>query len=512
MLDDVRSIWAKPVQEWEGITESLTHFSASCKLANLFESDVDSLASFLQKYRKHQDRFTIKVFHDLDDSIEFSNTTPEVILEERFGDLRDEIEKLEGEEVLSFSLSIFKSTAEPKPGLLVDQVYSIDSLSAYLKGKSLEQVHGEIVTRYGRKDARGVALLGDFESLSHSEFFYFVPKSQFSVNSFNPKFNKTDADESKRIRGTLGHFSNASEWPFLPGHFKLLVSEPKELKAIASVFNGLLNAYLISFFANLTSINSKSIEYQLKGLKDISGSYDFAALVNTDARYLWSLYKWVYEGSSVDKLGVTRNIIPLHVDDLLSVNEPVLASAYSSFILSQKDDVKSYIDATSKLADQMQVTAQKAGEAAEKVANSIKTGVFGVATFAISTILFRIFSKSSESYSYSDLFAFIGSDVFVLVIGLALFVFTSLFGFALVESFQDQKRFGDMYEQSKKAYENVLTVEDMKNILNNDKYFKQNNRFISKRRNLYILVWLFVLLAVSITLMLASFYAQSLAG
>ena len=281
---------------------------------------------------------------------------------------------------------------------------------------------------------------------------------------------------------------------------------------IKGFFNGLLNAYLISFFANLTSINSKTIEYQLKGLKDISGSYDFAALVNIDARYLWSLYKWVYEGSSVDKLGVTRNIIPLHVDDLLSVNEPVLASAYSSFILSQKDDVKSYIDATSKLADQMQVTAQKEGEAAEKVANSIKTGVFGVATFAISTILFRIFSKSSESYSYSDLFAFIGSDVFVLVIGLALFVFTSLFGFALVESFQDQKRFGDMYEQSKKAYENVLTVEDMKNILNNDKYFKQNNRFISKRRNLYILVWFFVLLAISITLMLASFYAQSLAG
>ncbi|OIN27404.1 hypothetical protein [Vibrio barjaei] len=512
MLDDVRSIWATQVQEWETMKESFTHFSAFCKLANLVEGDVDSLANFLQKYREHQNRFTLKVFYDFDESIEFSNTTSEDILQQRFTDLRNEIEGLDGEEELSVSLSIYKSTAEPKPGVLVDQVYSVESLSSYLEGKSLVQVHSEIVARYGETDTRGVAFLGDFEYLSHTEFFYFVPKNQFSVDSFDPKFNKTSSDEAKRIRGTLAHFSNASEWPFSPGHFKFLGNKPRGFKVLSDIYNGLLNAYLISFLANLTSINNESIEYQLKGLKDISACLDFDALVNSDSSYLWVLFKWVYAGNSVDKLGVTRNVIPLHVEDLLSVDESVLASAYSSFILSQKDDVKSYIDATSKLADQIQATTQKAGDVAEKVANSIKTGVFGLATFAISTILFRIFSKGGDIHSYSDLFAFIGSPLFVSMIVFALIIFSALFGLALFESFQDQARFKEMYDQSKKTYENVLTTEDMKNILSDDEYFKKNDVFISGRRTFYIWIWISVLFVISTTLIIASCYAMNISG
>ncbi|MGR4991338.1 hypothetical protein ACPV3U_17340 [Vibrio rotiferianus] len=512
MLNDVRDIWATPVQEWESITESFTHFSASCKLVNLVESDVDSLGNFLQSYQGHQDRFTLKVFYDEGESVEFSNRQTEEILEERFAELRDEIESLEGEEKLSFSLEIIKSTAEPKSGLLVDQVYSIEALSRHIEGKSLAQVHNELLTRYDWKDVNGIAFVGNFESLSYTEYFYFIPRDQFSVERFEPKFNKVDADEAKRVRGTLGHFANASEWPFLPNHFKFLGGKPKDFEAISNVFNGFLNAYLISFFANLTTITSTSIEYQVKGLKDVSGVYDFDALIHIDAKYLWVLYKWVYESNSVDKLGVTRNIIPLHVEDLLSVNEPALASAYSSFILSQKDDVKSYIDATSKLAEQVQVMAQKAGDVAEKVANSIKTGVFGVATFAVSTVLFRIFSKGGDIKTFSDLFAFIGSDLFVAVMSFALAVFSGLFGLAWFESLQDQKRFREMYDQSKKTHENVLTPHDMKHILDDDAYFKKCNGFISDRRRFYTWVWFSVLSACSSVLILASCHANSLIG
>lgn len=511
MLDAVRSIWSNPISQWENVSESLIYFSASSKLDCLVVSDVDSLASFLESYRGYQDKFTLKVFYDFDDSIEFSNTTVPETIKTRLEELREEIENLEGDEALSVALDISKRISEPKTGVRVENVYSFEAFSAYLNSLTLTQAHKAISERYGRGNVKGVVFLGDFNTTLHSDFFHFIPKSEFEIDKFSPQFSQFRADEIHRLRGSLGHFANASEWFLLPDHFKFPSQSADTFELILPLFNALHNAYLISFLSNFSIITDKGMEYRLKGLKDISGLYDFGALKSIDANSLWELYQWVYEGNTVDKLGVARSIIPLHVDDLLSVDSSTLASAYSSFILSQKDDVKSYIEATKKLVEQVQVTAQKASEVAEKIANSIKSGVLGVTTFAISTILFRIFTKGSELKSYSELFAFIGSPLFVSMIVFALAVFTGLFGLSWFESKQEQQRFKEMYEQSKKIYQSALTQNDINNILEDDAYFLKNDHFITQRRRMYTRTWGLVLLVSTIVLILARCYASSLA-
>ncbi|HCM1298191.1 TPA: hypothetical protein N2896_001504 [Vibrio parahaemolyticus] len=510
MLDSVRSIWLKPIDKWEDIKESLTYFSASSKLEGLDERDVDSLSLFLDSHRTYQDKFTLKVFYDVDESIEFSNGASIESTLEKLESLRDEISNLECDEYLSVSIFISKQLLEPLDSLLVDNIYSLDTLSAYLNTLTLTQLHNVISERYGRRGVKGVALVGDFSTSFNTDYFHFIPRGEFQVEKLQPQFSDSRAEEIHKLRGALGHFANASTWFLLPDHFKLTGALDAEFSAIYHLFNALHNTYLISFISNFSIIDDRGIEYRLKGLKDISGSYDFEALKHIDASELWELYQWVYEGNTVDKLGITRNIIPLHVDDLLSVNSAVSVSAYSSFILSQKDDVKSYIETTKKVAEQIQVTSQKASEVAEKIANSIKTGVLGVTTFAISTILFRIFTKGSELKSYSDLFAFIGSPLFVSMIVFALAVFTGLFGFAWYESKQDQARFKDMYCQFKKTYELVLTRDDMENLLEKDAYFDKSYLFITQRRNMYTRTWGAVLLASLTILMLASCYADKL--
>ncbi|HIF9454622.1 TPA: hypothetical protein ACX6SO_003341 [Photobacterium damselae] len=512
MLDDLRCIWSSCDSEWNILTESFKRLNASIRLHELTKDDVDSLCSFIDKIKEYQDIVTIKVFHEKDESIEFSNNSEREIIVERNENLKELIENFDGEEELSVVVDVFKQLQRHDEYTLVSRVYSLKNLSLYIKSLSLKSFHDEISSLFYSSELKAVVFYGDFSEHISTSYFHFIPHDEFNLKSFKPTFSITRAEEIKKLRNNLGHFSNASEWQFLPDHFKFSTNPPSDLDVILSRFNGLHNAYLISCFANLATISGEAIEYRMKGLKDISGSYDFDALVNINANFLWALYKWVYEGSSVDKMGVTRNLIPLHVEDLLSVDEPVLASAYSSFILSQKDDVKNYIDATSKLADQVQVMTQKAGEVAEKVANSIKAGVFGITTFAISTILFRIFSKGGDIHSYSELFAFIGSPLFISMICVAMTIFSALFGLALYESFQDQNRFKEMYEQSKMIYENVLTKEDMKNILNDDDYFQKNYDFISKRRIFYICVWIGATFVISTILMLANCHALSLAG
>lgn len=512
MLNKLRCVWSSCDSEWNFHKESFNNLNASLVLSGLTAADVDSLCLFIYEIQNYQDKVTVKVFHDVSESIEFSNNSGQEIIVERNEELKGLIEDFDGEEKLSVVVDVYKKIKHLGEHTIISNVYSLETLSSHIKSLSLESFHNSIASNFYMDSIEAVVFIGEFCSRISTDYFHFIPHEEFDPNNFLPTFNIIQAEKIKKTRASLGHFANASEWQFLPEHFKFTNKPPDDLGVISSQFNGLHNVYLISCLSNVSIINDKTIEYRINGLKDISGSYDFETLVNMNADFLWSLYKWVYEGSSVDKMGVTRNIIPLHVEELLSVNEPVLSSAYSSFILLQQDDVKNYIDATSKLAEQIQVTFQKAGEVAEKVANSIKTGLFGMATFAVSTILFRIFSKGNDIQSYSDLFVFIGSPLFISMIGFAMFIFSALFGLALFESCQDQGRFKDMYEQSKNTYGNVLTKDDMKNILNDDVYFHTSYRFISKRRSFYIWVWIGTCSILSTILILAKCHALSLAS
>ncbi|WP_375751558.1 hypothetical protein [Vibrio sp. HN007] len=510
MLDDVRSIWTTPIVEWEAAKESLDYFYASSKLESLLESDVDSLSDFLRKRQDWQDSYTVKVSYEFEESVEFSNRTSQDVLDERLEELRDCIENLDDDEQhLTVEVEVFKKLKEVGDNVLVENVYSIDAWSNYLNNLSIEELHRNIHKRYHRVGIEGVIFLGDFTIACKTDYFHFIPKTEFSNEMFRVALSKKRVDDLLKLRSNLGNFANASEWQFLPDHFKFSEAVPPELKLVKTIFNSLHNVYLISFLANFTIVNNGKVEYTLKGFKDIVGVYELDALRSLDASSLWTLYQWIYQANSVDKIGITRNVIPLHVEDLLKVDDAVIASAYSGFNLSQKDDVKSYIDSTNKLADQVQATSQKANDIAEKIAHSIKAGVWGIGTFAISTVLFRIFARGSEIHTYSDLLMFIGSPLFVGIMVFAILVFSALFGLALFESCEDQRRFKEMYDSSKKVYQNVLTEDDINNILSDDEHFNLNNTYINNKRKFYINVWLVTTILSAIVLVSATCYASS---
>jgi hypothetical protein len=509
MLDELGSIWEKPITDWESVNETLSYFSASARLESYDEGDKEALQQLLKRLEVYQDSIVIKLFLDEDDSYEFSNRMTLDLFEERMQDFIKELELLDGEEELSVKLEINKKLESYSTNVLIDNIYSIGAWSHYLESLSIEELHHQFYKRYHKVGISSVVFLGDYSGAYNTDYFHFVPRSELSNYVFGAACSSKRVNELLSLRSNLGHFANAAEWLFIPEHFKFNGTVPDSLRLVKDIFNALHNVYLISFLANFTIVNNGKVEYTLKGLKDIVGEYDLISLKGKNTSSLWRLYQWIYHGSSVDKIGISRNIIPLHVDDLLSVSDEVLASAYSSFNLSQKDDVKSYIESINKLAEQVQTTSQKANEIAEKTANSIKAGIWGITTFAISTILFRIFAKGNEIETFPDFFAFIGSPLFVAIMFFALLIFSALFGLAWYESHRDQKRFKEMYESSKKVYQNVLTEDDIRNILSDDEHFLMNNAYISEKRKLYTLVWGGAVLVVVTILLVASCYANS---
>lgn len=512
MLNELRSIWKRTCLEWEYLTETLSYFSASAKYS-YHEDDKEALKEFLQRLVSHQDTVVIKLLLDKSDSYEFSNKMSTHAFEERMQEFTAAVEQLEEKQLEEFkiNLEINKKLKKYTSNVLIDNIYSISIWSNYLQALPIESLNEQLHRRYHRVGLEGIILLGDYSVNCSTDYFHFIQSTELSNDNFKAKFDSAIANERLQIRSNLGHFANAAEWRFLPENFKFNNQSPTDLKTVENVFNILHNIYLISFLANFTIINDGTVKYTLKGLKDLTGEYDSVYLRDTDASSLFKLYQWVYCGNSIDKIGIARNIIPLHVENLLSVTNSVLVSTYSSFNLSQKKDVKSYIDSINKLAEQVQVTSQKSSEIAEKIANSIKSGIWGISTFAISTILFRIFTKGSDIKTYTDLFTFIGSPLFVGIMSFALLIFSILFSLTWLESNQEQKRFRQMYDSSKKIYKNVLTEDDINNILSNDENFTLNDKYISVKRTFYTQLWFFTIFIAIVFLVVATFnYNKSL--
>ncbi|MCD9509518.1 hypothetical protein [Photobacterium phosphoreum] len=491
MLTELSNIWGNRLKKWENLKETFSYFSASTELESCIPHDTHLLKILLTSLNTHQDNIVIKLFVcNNTESYEFSNRMSPNNFDKKAQEVIDEIDCLDEGDIneVSLHLEINKKISKNKTNTLIDHIYSINTWSEYLQKLSLENLHYELSKRYHQTNIEKVIILGDFSTAINTDYFHFIPKNE-SLDKIKSRFSNYRAIELIKLRSSLGHFANASEWPFLPDHFKFNNYNSNEFEIIFDVFNALHNAYLISFIANFTVIKGGKVEYTLKGLKNITEEYDLISLKKINASPLWRLYEWIYQSNTVDKIGISRNIIPLHANTLLSVNDAVLTSSYSSFNLSQKDDVKSYIEATNKLSDQVISTSQKASDIAAKVANSMKTGIWGVGAFTISTILFRIFAKGIEITTFQGVFDLISSPIFILVILLTLIIFSISFFLTIYESYSDQKRFKEIYEDTKKVYQNVLTKDDIDNILSNDECFLKDYNFISIRRTLYIKIW-----------------------
>ncbi|WP_132941102.1 hypothetical protein [Vibrio crassostreae] len=498
MLNKLKNLWSEPIEKWESTSDTFDYFTAKAKLSSVAPADLANLVHFLNGYAENAHVIEVNFLsHDSASPFILSSDMSLAQLNEVVNNITTKLEYAEDEDIPSITVKIDKisSVIFDAHNYIHHHVYHLPSFVQYLNELTLVQLNEKLVKFCFIPDVFGCKFYIHEEGIKKlsTNYFHFIECNE--KDDLEDQFSIKNHKENFKVRAGLTYFANASQWPWVPEHFTVKSDIGEDYKDLMSILNGLRCVSLMSFIANSVQITESSvIKYTLSGMKDISEELEFDALKLSDIEGLWSLYNWIYQGGkSSDKLGITRNLIPLHTDSLLSVTEEIEVSSMSSFALSQKDDVKSYLEATNKLAEQVQVTSQKASEVAEKVSNSIKTGVLGITTFAISTVLLRIFTKGDGLNSFSELFIFIASPLFITMIVSSLAIFSILFGLALYESVQDQNRFKDIYLESKRIYTKALTEGDISNILEDDSFFNKNDDYITKRRELYVNTWCWML-------------------
>lgn len=455
--------------EVDRVSENNIDFQCSFKESTPFKPNKDEL---LRCFTTIPSRDSVEIlcqFEHQEDSILDSVEDIDSFL----SDLETKITFKDDNDSFSISITIHKGRVEQ-----VASIYSLESIVSFWE-------EGGIVDSFKKiqelSSNTSVIRVYDLNTEFRTGCFLFTP-----FISENKLLTKIDREELHTKRDIVGHFSGSSQFDFIPEDFSFLesVNEPKSLielfirlKFVSSLI------YLCDFtkFSNNNKIHLRLNGYRLFA-KDLKDTDEFTGLASNE---YFRIYDWVFsEGNLVDKIGLARNIISLHLEDndLLKIEKNTLQSISSGYQIYLKDNVKQYIEIKNKLSEFIQNSSDKASEMVRNVGSYYKGSIWTMYSFFITVFLVEIISKTGTD-------KFITHQLFVLFLVFCV-VTLIVMSFALKELDTEKKRLSQSYNSLIKRYEDLLLAEDLLKVLGDHEQHNEDMVFIASKRKSYRNLWL----------------------
>jgi hypothetical protein len=330
-----------------------------------------------------------------------------------------------------------------------------------------------------------------------SGLFVIRPLAHEGTFATNPELANKDRLISARDKGCL--FYESKSYPFIPQDFD--ISPAFEHASIAELFNTLKLVFSIIFLADISSLDDKALTATIKGYRHVTGTIQLDRSNDEKiAAAYYEIYQWAYaDGSVTDKLGIARNLLSIHVDGnalrkLQDGSMPAIISNYSIYL---KDSVKQYIEIKNKLSDQIQKQSEKASEMVKSIGSYLRASIFSVYSFVITTIIIRSMSKASTGSLFSDQIYLVFIMFVIISIGTLVYAYR--------EAEAELGRFKSIYDSFKSRFDDLLSKSDRERILQNDKEYKRDVRYVEQSRRRAVCLWLACLLVVFIFVTIIKF-------
>lgn len=456
---------------------SLTALSLSSRISI---PAAEQLSLFLSSFPR-RDNIFLYISMDGGESLTCNSNSTQEDVRRFIGELSDKEQVAEEDSIYEIKISIDK--VADKNGITV---YSLADFTRFLLSLDLLGFLHVFVRLFSSSDTL------TFDCLEEITSFYTETIAFCHNHSSAPSHCATLNTEKKRSLRTYQtdscHFTNASEYKFVPDDFFLL-KRSDEFEHLNQLFDKLALFFCVIFIFDVTTVEKNNLlSFKLNGYRTIRGTLNLPT-VNVTQEVLYdyfSLYKWIYtEGNLNDKLGLARNIISLQItnNDPSNISGSIAKSTLSSYEIYLKENIKQYIEVKNKVAEFLTQSSKDAGKIVEELARTYKNSFFAFSSFFASVIILRLLSKG-------ELTEVLTKDVTFLSLGILLISFVILV-FSTVEVMQGKKRFVDNYQALKHRYEDILNKDDIDNIFNHDLEFNRDCSFIKKRVVIYFFIWLF---------------------
>lgn len=314
---------------------------------------------------------------------------------------------------------------------------------------------------------------------------------QYSGNTSSHKAYNTRSTEIAKVNQNV-NFRNESEYPFYPLDFHLKHQNNLPTSLI-EIFAKLKILYSLISIADYSELKDDYLFCQIKGYRNLKWKIPFASLDSSALESYFKVYLWVYEdGSVVDKLGLARNIISIHLKDFSSphLQGDVLGALQSGFNIYQKDNIKQYLQLKTNLDSQLASISVKASEITSEYIKTFKNSSVALLSYFGSIIVVRSIIQDADIIFTRD----IAIISFIFIIIMAVFAILNS-----IEVILDKRLLKSQYDEVKSRYEDLLDSADILRIFKNDYLYNLSVKNINSKFVMYVCLWIVMIISLLVT-------------
>lgn len=380
----------------------------------------------------------------------------------------------------------FELTVDKKCENSTVSVYSLALLRQYLQNRNFAELLEFFYQPLSTDGYRVFHVLDGSRDFNSGAFFFSA--SGNVIYSGPDQFTRL-AVKAKSDR--ICHYGNSADFLLFPADVSLVARS--QHRKWNELFNRLAFMCSIIRLFDITSDTETGLSYRLNGYKTINGEIDLSAAAITTLDEYLQIVDWLYkDGNLSDKIGLARNLISLHITDLpsLALSPFTFASIRSGFDIYLKENIKQYIDIRNKIQDQLLDFNKRATAIIDAFGSGFQKSALAVSTFFGSVLVAKILSGGK----YKDVFTY---DAYWLNL---VFLLVSV-GYLVVsyrEVDSQMTRFEDGYTLMRKRYRDLLTEDDIDNILAKDAEHNNNMAYLREKRGMYLTLWIVVLILIFI--------------
>lgn len=454
------------------IRETLNHLKIATRDLGDFKP---TLTKLFDELKTISSRDSYELFVEIDgSSVSIGNTS-----RDSYDIISDHIEDCyEAESEYEIELKVEKNVVDKTVS-----VYFIDEFSAYLEDETPNNILTTLSTMFSEKLY--------FEVFSTIQPFYSNTIVFYQKDYFPDNFTQSEPEiRAKQIEmfSENCHFTSL-EMKFLPSDFSF-IKRPDTASKIAKYFDGLASVLSVVFISNTSEITSDGkLSYKINGYKMISCDEAEFTDISDFGELPHKIYSWAYEGGNkVDKLGLVRNVLSIHLDDKnrIRFDSEAWEAIKSNYQVYLKENLQSYLEVKNKIGEFIIDSTAKTYGIADQLLESLKNNILVLVTFLLTVVLVNGLKDNGYKMVFSD-----GYLAIVLILTLVSIVWLVM---TLLET---NKRF----ESASATIKDILTLNYQKVIMESEIEDVVNpvidkNRIYLKSQLKRYGIWWSVLLAV----------------
>jgi hypothetical protein len=363
-------------------------------------------------------------------------------------------------------------------------IYCFDEFLRYYNGLSTDKVIKFFVTAFSSRECLR------FEVLDKKVDLYTHSIGFCREDDGWPKVNVVRSEWMKKFE-SASLFLNRIEMPLTPYDFELLGDVKDKDQMAVSFFNKLETMFSFLYLANSSYVVDEKIVLQFSPAQS---GFDYEINAIVDNRYICQLFKWAFDGdNAVERAGITRNVICLNckkAEQILAIDEDVLNSVKSNYVLFQKKTTEQYIEMKNQISAFIIDASKQLQEMVHDLIDGLKNNFVAVIMFLITIIL-------TDSIDWDDFLTTGNLNQDLMFVTKIFITASGVYLIVTIAAMIVKWRFFKVgYNQLKDNYKEVLDERDLENAFKKDIVIKDARRKIIISAIVIGVVWIGFLIAV----------------